>query len=245
MNAKVESRRESLRGRLAAEFVVVVLGVVVGLGVDQWRQSLSDAVEETSYYERLAHDIDGDVRLWEELLRRMDPKDEALSRIQAWVASPTMSDEAVLRRLAQDLAFAAMYSGSVPQPRRSAYTELLSTGRLGLLRDAAFRTELLEYYHVMETLLIRLSSRTTGYESMAYALVPREAVGGSDASARTDLSASDLRSIAERTLTQDLIPVLVAERNRTVFLRIQFEQRLAAARRLLAYAEAQGAESSA
>ena len=49
----MSSNKASVPGRFVAEFSVVVLGVIVALGVDEWRRTLSDRAEESLYYERL------------------------------------------------------------------------------------------------------------------------------------------------------------------------------------------------
>jgi hypothetical protein len=220
----VSERRTSFPARLLAEFAVVVFGVVVGLGVDEWRQTLSERAEERLYYERLAQDLAADVANWQQLLQQLTPKDEALVRIDQWVAAAAATDVHSLRELAQDLAMGAVYSGSVPPPRRSTYQELLSTGKIDVIRDRRFRAALIDYHFAFDNLLLRVSSRTTDYERLAYSLVPREIRGTGDNFASGDLSESELRSMAEGVRARgELRSLVVAERNRTVFVRSQFE----------------------
>ena len=235
----MSSNKISVPGRFVAEFSVVVLGVIVALGVDEWRRTLSDRAEESLYYERLAQDMAADVATWELLLQQLEPKDDALARVEQWSQAGTVSDVRSLRMVAEDLAMGAVYSGSVPPPRRSTYEELLSTGKLDLIRDPEFRAALLEYHFSFDNLMPRLSSRTTGYERLAYALVPREIRGTGDNFARSDLSESELRTLARRVAaTDELQPMIIAERNRTAFLRGQFEDLVKRAEVLMKQAEA-------
>jgi hypothetical protein len=230
------SSRTSILARLVAEFAVVVLGVIVALGVDEWRQSRAHRVEEARYYERIAQDLVDDVAGWERLLGLLDEKERALTQVERWVAAGLPRDEGTLRALVDDLATAAVYSGSVPPQRRATYEELLSTGKLEVILDRGFRAALIDYHFAFANLVLRLSSRTSGYEGLAYALVPREVRGSSDNFARPDMQVAQIRSIAERASNHDLESVVIAERNRAAFLRGQFEELLLDARTLLAHA---------
>ena len=163
----MNANRPSILGRLVAEFSVVVIGVVVALAVDEWRETLSEQAEESLYYERLAQDFAADIANWEQLLQQLGPKDEALARIERWIVESSPSDERRLRELAQDLAMGAVYSGSVPPPRRSTYEELLSTGKIAVIRDRRFRAALIDYQFAFDNFFVRVSSRTTGYEQLA------------------------------------------------------------------------------
>lgn len=237
MSNPEKPRASSLPGRFFAEFLVIVLGVLVALGVDEWRQAQSEVREESGYLERLAADFAADVENWELVLSLLGPKEDALARIESWLATPNRSDESTLRTLAGDLATAAAFSGSVPPPRQSTYTELLSTGKLELIRDEAFRVSLIDYHFAFENFELRIASRTTGYEPLTYALVPREIRNGGDNVAREDLTFTELRAIADRALGLDLLSVVVAERNRARFLRAVFEELVEDARELQQRAE--------
>ena len=231
--------KPSLMGRLVAEFLVVVLGVVVALGVDEWRETLTERAEESLYYERLAEDLAADIANWEQLVLLLTPKDEALAGIQQWMLEPSPPDQHRLQELAQDLAMGAVYSGSVPPPRRSTYEELLSTGKIAVIRDPRLRAALIDYHFAFDNLFVRVSSRTTGYEKLVYSLVPREIRGTGDNFARSDLRESELRSVAQGVREADeLGPALVAERNRTGFLRSQFEAMINRAQALMEQANA-------
>ena len=235
MNAK----KPSLIGRLLAEFLVVVIGVLVALGVDEWRGTLTERSEESLYYERLAEDFAADIANWEQLIQLLTPKDDALARVQEWMLEPSLSDRDRLQELAQDLAMGAVYSGSVPPPRRSTYEELLSTGKIAVIRDSRFRAALIDYQFAFDNLFVRVSSRITGYERLAYSIVPREIRGTGDNFARSDLTELELRSVAQAVRESDeLGPLVGAERNRTGFLRSEFEALISSAQGLMEQANA-------
>jgi hypothetical protein len=223
---------ESRISRYAAEFTVIVVGVVVALGFDEWRQSVSDSAEELRYYHRLAQDLSGDVDSWESLLADLDLKDQALIRLETWRSDVDKSNEHKAREVVDDIATASVYAGSIPPPRNSTYEDLLATGNLHLIRDEELRTNLLEYHFQIQNGVDRISSRVTGYDGIAYRLVPRELVATADNIARSDLTTSELRSIMERAMQDDLESYLIAEQNRSIFLRSQISRFLESAKLL-------------
>ena len=207
--------------RYTAEFTVIVVGVVVALGFDEWRQSVSDSAEETRYYHRLAQDLSGDVESWESLLADLDIKDQALIRLGNWSPDVDNLNEHDARSVVSDLATASVYAGSIPPPRNSTYEDLLATGNLHLIQDEEIRTNLLNYHFQIQNGVERINSRVTGYDKFSYRLVPRELADSADNIARSELTTPELMSIVERSVQEDLQAYLIAEQNRSMFLRRQ------------------------
>lgn len=104
--------------RLAAEFLVIVVGVLVALGVDQWAQDRRDRSLEAEYLERLLEDLRYDL---EELvfIRGQSASSAEHSRLvldRAWVGSAPV-----------DSLVGAAYSSSltrVPDLSRATFEEL-------------------------------------------------------------------------------------------------------------------------
>jgi hypothetical protein len=237
--------KDSLIPKYAAEFTVIVVGVVVALGFDEWRQSVSDSAEELRYFHRLAQDLSGDVDSWESLLADLNLKDQALNRLETWRSDATSSQAQEARMVVNDIATASVYAGSIPPPRNSTYQDLLATGNLHLIQDEVFRADLLDYHFQIQNGLDRINSRVTGYDEFAYRLVPREPLETADNIARSDLTASELTSIMERVTQGDLEPYLIAEQNRSKFLRSHVGRFLENAKLLLDRINSRIANSSA
>ena len=237
--------KDSRIPKYAAEFIVIVVGVVVALGFDEWRQSVSDSAQELRYFHRLAQDLSGDVESWESLLAELDLKDQALDRLESWRSDASSSPALDARMVVNDIATASVYAGSIPPARNSTYQDLLATGNLRLIQDEEFRANLLDYHFQIQNGVDRIKTRVTGYEEFAYRLVPREPLETADNNARGDLTASELTSIMERVTRGDLEPYLIAEQNRSKFLRSQVGRFLENAKLLLDRVNSEIADSSA
>jgi len=235
----MDSTRHAWLARIGAEFAIIVVGVIIALAFDEWRQVQNELLEERRYYERLARDLDGDISSWTTLLDYMRDKDAALERLERWLDDELAEADYPPGAIAADLAGAANYSGSIPPARLSTYQELLSTGKIALLRNEKFRVQLLDYYFQIENGLTRIDSRTSGYSDVAFRLVPRTMEQTEDQFARRDLSEEELRSIVVKARSEDLKPLLIGERNRVLFLKAIVMRFLESARSLHEFALAE------
>jgi hypothetical protein len=130
---------------ISIEFVLLVLGVFLGIQVANWNETRREHALEAEYIARLQRDFDAiDARLtvnltrWEQTtvatIRLLDDLD-AFRQRGAWPR-----DKAGMLR---DLD--ATMGSRIPAPRAGSYVELLSAGRLGLLRDSRMREALADY----------------------------------------------------------------------------------------------------
>jgi len=128
---------------VAIELMVVVLGILIALQVDQWAQRRQERDLERTYLLRLKEDLQI------EYARATDAEGWARERLEA---------VEVLTRIASNPAMAASDPAAVPWaiesvswrsfPKMSAfvYNELQSTGHMRLIRSVALRRELAEHY---------------------------------------------------------------------------------------------------
>lgn len=130
-------------GWLAAEFVVVVLGVAVGLGVDAWGTGRADVALEIGYLERLHADLQADTAAFRSAVRQDSTRSEWVGRYLAVVdgVAPFPADHLeVLDHLTASLM--ALFT----TPRRDTYDELINQGDLGRIRSGTVREALAQYH---------------------------------------------------------------------------------------------------
>lgn len=125
--------------RLAAEFVVIVVGVLVALAVDGWTTSRSDAVLELEYLHRLLEDVEYDL---------FELEFVEVSAVESTKAATDLTSAARIRAMAPDLLTAsALVAANQREPdlSRNTFRELLSSGRIDLLRSSDVRRALAAY----------------------------------------------------------------------------------------------------
>jgi hypothetical protein len=135
---------------LLGEFVVIVVGVLVALWVDQVRAARADASLELEYLESFVIDLEAD-------LAQFDSAD-AWSRRQEAAAATVLAlyDGLQPTSSVADLVAAVESAGWqwVPSITRNTIDDLRSTGNLRLIRDATLRRAIASYYTTVETVSV-------------------------------------------------------------------------------------------
>jgi hypothetical protein len=130
--------RRRITGRLAAEFAVILLGVLLALAADRWNQDRLERVQEADYVERLTADIRSDstrAALYLVNFERIELARDSLLRFVDGEVELGSTVSTVMR------AFQQFY---LPAP--ATWNELLGGGSLGVIRDSRVRAIISEYY---------------------------------------------------------------------------------------------------
>ena len=130
---------------IALDFVIVVVGVFVGLQAQAWNESRQDRVQERMYIERLARDFTAIEERTEfaneKWLSVINVSRRLLADIDAFNATGRMP-----RREQEILAdLNDLHGTRIPAPRAATFVEMLSTGEIRVLRDEDLRDALLAY----------------------------------------------------------------------------------------------------
>jgi len=146
------------------EFVVVVLGVVVGLAADEWRQGLQDRGREGVYLEQLTEDLgSGRVRVANYQDRIMRVAAAADSLIQGIESGEPVVDTAAFVRLAALAGQAGMNRSDITYS--ATYEELISSGDLALIRDAELRRAIVDHFRVAAYMVEEVEDLPLGYNA--------------------------------------------------------------------------------
>lgn len=132
-------------GRLAAECLVIVIGVLVALAVDQWRTEVEEDRQLVSYLAGLEADLVADSASLAGDAIRAEQVAIGLEVLLAVVEDPGVEyDEARIARALLELQWIVD-----PPIRSGTWTDLVSSGNLRLLDDSALRQTLSAYYTYM------------------------------------------------------------------------------------------------
>ncbi|MBT8479159.1 MAG: hypothetical protein KJO06_09585 [Gemmatimonadetes bacterium] len=147
--------KRAIAGRLGLEFLVVVVGILAALGVDDWSQARSDRQLEEHLLTSLASDLEDD-RIDADLQERLagmhrDAVDHLLS-VTDHPLAPTDrqfddSPEAIDRSLQRLLALPEL------QVFKATFTEMTSTGSIRVITNRALRRQIASYYQEAEVVL--------------------------------------------------------------------------------------------
>jgi len=171
-------RRANLTDKLRwllTETVVVVVGILIALGVDDYRSYRADRELEIDYLNRIEADLESDLDIIERVWNRgIRAKREALEEIAPIVRAkrPVPDDKtAFLKAVARGGIGAA-----TPEQwhNDTTFQDLVVTGNLRLIRNPAIRAAIDEYYEGAAYQNARLSSRFSDYFRFVHAVLPAE-----------------------------------------------------------------------
>lgn len=126
---------------LAIDLAVVIVGVFVGMQVNNWNEARGERAAEQRYLDRLLADTKANVAELERLVAVYQRRGRILSDLALALqgAGVPPSDDAL-----QD-ALCRWFAAPVPALRQATYVELVSSGALSILRDDELRILLAEY----------------------------------------------------------------------------------------------------
>ena len=138
---------------LFGEFVVIVVGVLMALWVDQLREARVNAELEVEYLESLVIDLEVDLAQFDSTEAWMRRSEAAAATVLAlYEGSPPTDNVAHLVAAVETAGW--QY---VPSITRSTIDDLRSTGNLRLIRDPALRRAIASYYTTIENISIPLA----------------------------------------------------------------------------------------
>jgi hypothetical protein len=128
---------------VAVETLIVVLGVFVGLQVNDWNEARKERALERQYLTRIAGDLEQSVGDIEHAIRRTRERQAFGELLLA-----SVDDPAVVRADPGRFLAAIMLGGYTlsPDVRSQTFDEIKSAGELRVVRDDQLRLDLTEFY---------------------------------------------------------------------------------------------------
>ncbi len=191
---------------LFIETLVIVLGVLLALGLDDIWTARQERGLELQYLRRVKADVGVDIDYIDQVIREgLSTKFQALAAIAPIVRGQEPVPENVEWFLRNVALGGLLGASSTHWIRDTTFEDLKSTGNLRLIRNVDMRQKISRYYVAFDALYARSRDRRTGYTAYVHALVPAEL--------RDDMKLADMeeygtdRAIARFTSTefQDLM----------------------------------------
>ena len=201
---------------LFAETLVIVLGVLIALGLDDYQTGRYEQRLAAEYIQRLQEDVKQDLvylsTSWYPRLRIKHESLDAIAPVVRGRASVPEDIEGFFRNVARGGMMGASTSDWVTD---TTFRDLLSTGNLRLIRSPELRGKISSYYELLDAQLARVESRRTAYVSFVHTVIPAEL--------REDMDLESVRSFGvdfalKRLLSDDFRIVLNEEYNTMLFM---------------------------
>jgi hypothetical protein len=123
-----------------AELIVIVVGVLVALGIDEWRENLDNAALEKQYLSQLINDLASTAQHLAKDSSENAPSEKAANELLAGFEEKDRLDLEDVRQLLTDMQ---PLVGTVPQ--LSTAESMVTAGDLRLVRDPIIRAQISQY----------------------------------------------------------------------------------------------------
>jgi len=133
-------------GHVLLELLLLVAGILIALGVNGWIEDRREATSERLYLERLARDFNQDLEVLDEFVSFEERQtNDAVLAYRPLCGGAAVDDREEVARALDHLT-----GRRTIRFARATYSDLLSTGNLRLIRDAALRDRIVKLYESNE-----------------------------------------------------------------------------------------------
>jgi hypothetical protein len=160
---------------LLSETLVVILGVLIALGLNDYWTLRQEKILELEYLTRIQEDIGADIELIDQFGKRLlERKFKALDAIAPIVRGKAPVPEDVETFL-RNVSLGALGGASPTNWTNSTtFEDLKSTGNLRLIRNANLRRKISQYYEEFDEFHTRARDRKTEYAKTVWSVMPAE-----------------------------------------------------------------------
>jgi len=200
------------------DFVIVAVGVFLGIQAANWNESRKERVEERRYYAQFLDDLRVDQQSLRWAQQRADKFDQAAEdTLRAMRIG--LPQNVTPGRFAVQIHYAGFLY--IPRPSRRTYDELISAGKLGLLRNKAAKAAIADYYDSFDSLrqwdpLLRLQQGR--YWDVTAGVLPRSVLKAAIRSREPTLTVAQasqiLAAMRARDGADDLLVGMAAHQER-------------------------------
>lgn len=153
---------------IGIDFVIVVVGVFIGIQVSNWNETRMEAEKSATYIERLREDLDENVKDFSDRKAYFSQvRKHALAALEALEASKTDLNEQFI---------VDIYQASQYMPRelgRDTYNEILSVGALNSDSEQAIRKRLSNFYRSITAQQVNVNADVP-YRDLIRGIIPYE-----------------------------------------------------------------------
>ena len=135
-----------LARRMLLELSVIIVGVLIALAVDRWIASLDARSQESAYLARIEEDLRRDSVTIEAMIRTSVENADLTEAMLGWVEGQALPGDVDAASFMSSFDQASWHTPLNERLVRDTWEELVSSGRIGLIRDPDLRRRISAYY---------------------------------------------------------------------------------------------------
>ncbi len=152
----------------AGEILLVMIGILLALQVNNWNGQRMDRKNETQFLKRLHSDILWDMDILSENLARLSSKKERLQQVRKIFENKEILNKDSLFYLLERSA--VMGTDLREDRRKSTFEEMVTAGQLQIIQDVALRNNVARFYSMWNHWYDRVSNHRSDYRMLIFKL---------------------------------------------------------------------------
>ena len=138
------------------DVVVVIVGIFLGMQVQQWYEDIKDREIEQTYYLKFIDDLNNELTTINDLVTDTNARIETGKELILDLHLGTHDKYFILNK------WLTVIRMPIYEPRRATYQDLLSSGNLNLINNEAIKEAILAYYSDIDNRSIQLRQNRDG-----------------------------------------------------------------------------------
>ena len=138
------------------EIILVVIGILIALQINNWNQELQNNKKEQKYYQKFLHDVLLDEKIIEAEVNATETRLQAANN----VARLLLNDETDLSLISNQLQISIANSTMDFKPTTNTYDDVKFSGNLNLIRDDTLKFKLDRFYSKQNQIMKVINTNT-------------------------------------------------------------------------------------
>lgn len=167
----IESRFSKYLLYAIGEIILVVIGILIALQINNWNEARKDSIAEKDFYCKLLEDFELDRQNVARLYKESDYKIETAKKLLLELPLKNKRKEYLIDTYIQALRTNAF------APSKVAILDITSSGKLSLLKNDSLKQNLIRYYAELDNLIYQLDLNRNNSIEKAFAYEDDNQVG--------------------------------------------------------------------
>ncbi|WP_010232639.1 DUF6090 family protein [Gillisia marina] len=153
------------------EIVLVVLGILIALQINNWNQNRLNAIHETKILKHLKKELARNNELNQALvINRLDKKIESLKSAKKFCENNMIIQDTLA--FLNTVSYGGVFSGGHTFGERNSYDELINTGNIQLINNDSIKNSIANYYGYLKAVKERAKVHSSHFSNYTSELRP-------------------------------------------------------------------------
>ena len=154
-------------GYAVGEIVLIVVGILIALQINDWNEERKERVEERQVLGQIYAEMEVCLETVERWMPRFEQKEADLNEVLGVVRGQTIEDSSKFLITTAESANLAFNQPEIPS---TTFDEITSSGKIGLIQNVVLRNKIRNLYHQFENIWRGHDARRGDYPKILYRL---------------------------------------------------------------------------